>query len=276
MSYGPTPGDGRGNPDERPASGQQPADQGQTWVGPYGGQPGQQVPPGYGQPGYGQPGYGQPGYGQPGYDQPGYGQPGYGQPGYGAPGYGQPGYGAPGYGQPGYGQPGYGAGPYGPPPPSYLIWARIAAVGGVLFSLILGFPAALVAMNQARKVRPQWESGNQQAAVSASRKARTWAIVSTALDALGVVLLIVLIAGAAGSNSNFNNPAVVAASIKTQLQKRISNPSSQFYSPGVKVTSVVCTKTGAHTDQCVDHFSNGQTASEIAVISANGSSYATR
>jgi hypothetical protein len=249
MSYGP-PGEWQGNAYEQQGSGQQPADQAPAWTGQYGGEPGQQVPPGYG------PNYGQPGYGQPGYAQPGYGQPGYGQPG--------------------YGQPGYGAGPYATPPPSYLVWARIAAVGGALFSLILGFPAALVAMSHARKVRRQWEAGNQQAAVSASRKARTWVIVSTALDALGVILLIALIAGTGSSTSNFNNPAVVAASIKTQLQKRFSDPSSQFYSPGLKVTSVVCTQVGSHTDRCVDHFSNRTTASEIAVISADGNSYVTR
>lgn len=220
---------------------QPPAYQGQAWpAGPPGGEPAQPVPPGHGPPGYA------------------------------APGYGTSGYGAPGYGAPGYGAPGT----YGAPPPTYMIWARIAAVGGVLFNLILGLPAGMIAIHHARLVRKQWESGNQQAAVAASRKARTWAIVSTALDVLGIVLLIVIVMGSA-SSSNFNNPAVVAASIKTQLQKRISDPSSQFYRPGLKVTSVVCKKAGSNTDDCVDHFSNGQTASEIALISADGRSYHT-
>lgn len=189
------------------------------------------------------------------------------------PGYGQPGY-QPGYAATGYVTPGYGTSPYGAPPPTYLVWARIAAGCGVLFNLILGFPAGLVAMNHGRQVRQHWETGNQQAAFAASRKARTWAIVSTVLDALGVILLIVVISSAS-STSNFNNPAVVAASIKTQLQKRISDPTSRFYSPGLKVTSVVCTRIGTNTDRCVDHFSNGQTASEVAVISANGERYLT-
>lgn len=189
--------------------------------------------------------------------------------------FGQPGYGQPGYGATGYVTPGYGASPFGKPPPTHLIWARIAAAGGVLFNLVLGFPSALVAMSHARKVRQLWEAGDQQAAFAASRKARTWAIVSTVLDALGVIVLIVLIAQSASSNSNFNNPAVVAASIKAQLQKRISDPSSQFYSPGLKVTSVVCTPAGTNTDRCVDHFSNGQTVSETAVISADGDHYVT-
>jgi hypothetical protein len=182
---------------------------------------------------------------------------------------------SPGYSAPGYMAPGYGASPYGTPPPTYLIWARIAAAGGVLFNLILGFPSGLVAMRHARQVRQHWDSGNQQAAFAASRKARIWAIVSTGFDVLGIIVLIVIIAQSASSTSNFNNPAVLAGSIKAQLQKRISDPSSTFYSPGLKVTSVVCTPTGTNTDRCIDHFSNGQTASEIAVISANGERYLT-
>jgi hypothetical protein len=181
----------------------------------------------------------------------------------------QPGFPAAGYAPPGYG------GLHGKPPRNYLVWAYIAAAGGVLFNLILGFPSALVAIRQARQARQHWESGDQPAAISASRKARTWAIVSTVLDALGIVLLVVII-GTSSSASNFSNPAVVAASIKTQLQKLISDPSGQAYLPGVKVTSVVCTPAGTNTDHCVDHFSDGRTASETAVISANGNSYFTR
>jgi hypothetical protein len=194
--------------------------------------------------------------------------------GWTVPGGGEPPayYGPPGPQGPGYAMPGYGAAPPGAPPPTHLVWARIAATGGVLFSLILGFPAALVALHHGRKVRPAWETGNQQAALVESRKARTWSIVSTVLDALGLILVIVIIAGTA-SMSNFNTPSVVAASIKTQLQKRISDPSSVYYQAGVKVTSVVCTRAGAHTDSCVVHLSNGQTGSVTAVISANGDSY---
>jgi hypothetical protein len=68
---------------------------------------------------------------------------------------------------------------------------------------------------------------------------------------------------------------VVAASIKTQIQQRISNPSSQYYEPGVTLTSVVCTSSGTNIDHCIDTFSNGQTATETAVISGNGTSYTT-
>jgi hypothetical protein len=174
---------------------------------------------------------------------------------------------------PGEWQPGLGI-QYGNPPPRHLIWARVAMIGGVLFNLILGFPAGLVALRYARKVQPAWEAGDQAAAISASRKARTWAIVSTVLDVAGVVLLIALVAAAA--QPNYSTPSVVAASIKTLTQQRLSDPHSQFYAPGVKVTSVVCTRLTATTDRCVGHFSNGTTGTEIAVISGNGSSFVTR
>jgi hypothetical protein len=215
--------------------------------------------------------------GQPQQDQPQqslppvYGQPGYGPAGYPQPGYPQPGY-PPGYGMPA--APGFGSAPFGVPPRTHLAWARIAGFGGVLFNLIIGFPAGLVAIRYARQVRPRWEAGDLQGAASSSRKARKWAIASTVFDVLGVLLLVLIISSQA-TPDNYNNPAVVAASLKTQLQQRISDPSGQYYVAGLKVTSVVCTPAGVNTDHCVDHFSNGQSASETAVISDGGARYET-
>jgi Interferon-induced transmembrane protein len=250
MSYGQTPGGDQEYPaGPGPGYGAPP---------PYPGQPGASGPPGWDQ----------------GQQQPGYGQPGPGQPGYGQPGAGQPNYGQPGYGQPGYAQPGYGYVPPGPPPPNYKAWWITAAVCGVLFNLILGFPAALIGGRHGRKVAQQWATGDVQAAATSSRKARNWLIAATVLDALGLVLFIVLLTQS-GSPTSFNNPSAVATSIKTQLQQRISDPSSQYYEKGVTVTSVVCTPSGTNTDTCVDKFSNGQTASETAVISGDGASYTT-
>jgi hypothetical protein len=177
---------------------------------------------------------------------------------------------------PGYGQPGYGMPAPGPPPPSYRAWGTIAVICGVLFNLILGLPTALIGRRHGKKVAGLWASGDVQAAISASRKARTWLIASTVLDVIGLVLSVVIITQASTSRSNFSSPSVVAASIKTQIQQRISNPSSQYYEPGVTLTSVVCTSSGANTDRCVDTFSNGQTATETAVIAADGASYTTR
>jgi hypothetical protein len=114
-------------------------------------------------------------------------------PGYGTP----PGYGAPqGYGTPppyqGQAVPGasYGMGPVGSPPPSYLGWAIAAMIGGVLFSLLLGFPTGLAANRYARRVKRAWNAGDQQGALQASKRARTWSIISTVLDLLGLVLVI--------------------------------------------------------------------------------------
>jgi hypothetical protein len=186
----------------------------------------------------------------------------------------RPSFGIPGPQGLGYGVPGSSGLLPGNPPPTYRIWARIAGVGGVLFNLILGFPAALVALRYARQVVPLWESGNQPAAASASRKARTWSIVSTVLDGLGVILLIAIVAGSTASN--FSDPANVAASIKTQLEQRISDPSGQYYLPGVKVTSVTCKADGTDIDLCVIDLSNGQTLTQTATISSNGDSYQAR
>ena len=175
MSYGSTPGDGQPDYGEQQPGSVQPAPPPSPMPPPdqYGGAPGPPPPPSYPQPGYGQPGYGQPGYGQPGYGQPG-----------------------------GYFPPGYGAWPGGQEPPTHMAWIWVAAIGGVLFSLILGFPTAMIALSQARKVRPNWQAGNQQAAMTASRRARTWVIVSTILDILGVVLFVVIVAGSAHTSGS--------------------------------------------------------------------------
>ena len=179
------------------------------------------------------------------------------------------------YSQAGYGQPGYGMLPPGPPPRTYRAWGIIATICGVLFNLILGLPAALIGRRHGRKAAGLWASGDVQAAITASRRARAWLIAATVLDAIGLILSVALIAQASSSQSNFNNPSVVAASIKAQVQQRLSSPSSQYYQPGVTLSSVVCTSSGTNTDRCVDTFSNGQPATETAVISGNGTSYTT-
>lgn len=91
--------------------------------------------------------------------------------------------------------PSYGAPPgaYGKPPPSYRAWAITCIVCGVLFSIIVGLPCALVALHYSRKVQPAWNVGDQQGAAKASRRAMIWAIVSTVFEALGLILVITLI-----------------------------------------------------------------------------------
>jgi hypothetical protein len=110
----------------------------------------------------------------------------------------------------------------------------------------------------------------------ASRTARLWVILSAALDALGVVVIALVILGGIGSQAPFHSPSAVAASLKTVLQKRLSDPASRYYSPGVKVTSVVCTRAGTNTDTCTATLSDGRSASVTAVISEGGRKYVTR
>ncbi len=111
---------------------------------------------------------------------------------YWAPARSPQGYGAP-PDHPGAQPQGYGAplGSYGDePPPTYLPWGIIAVVGGLLFCLIGGVPSGLASTHFARQVIPRWQAGDQQGAREASKKARTWAIVATVLDVLGLVFVI--------------------------------------------------------------------------------------
>jgi hypothetical protein len=166
---------------------------------------------------------------------------------------------------------------YGTPPPAYRGWATAAIICGALFNTILGLPAALLARRQSGRVWTLWQAGDQQGAMKASRSARLWVILSTALSGLGVVVLVLVIAQTVTtSQSPFNSPSAVAASFKTLLQKRLSDPASRYYNPGVKVTSVVCRHAGTNLDTCTFALSDGRSASVTAVISDNGRRYVTR
>jgi Interferon-induced transmembrane protein len=174
MSYDTPEGRGGGQPMPPPP-------------GPYGTPEGQTTPPPgqYGTPeGQTTPPPGQYGtYGQP---TPPPGQYGtYGQPMPPPPDQ----YGT--YGS--YGSYGTPPGGYGKPPPSYRAWAITCIVCGVLFSIIIGLPCALVALRYSRKVQPSWTAGDQQGAAKASRRAMIWVIVATAFEALGLIFVISLI-----------------------------------------------------------------------------------
>ncbi|MBO0832449.1 MAG: CD225/dispanin family protein [Actinobacteria bacterium] len=84
-------------------------------------------------------------------------------------------------------QPGYGgyAAPGTQMPPAYRGWAVTCIVLGVFFSLILGMPFGIVANVYAGKVQRSWQMGDWQGALSASKQARTWAIISTIFIVLG-------------------------------------------------------------------------------------------
>jgi hypothetical protein len=159
-------------------------------------------------------------------------------------------------------------------PPTYRVWGIVAVVCGLLFNTILGGAAAYVGRRNSDSVIPLWESGNLDAAVEASRKARAWLIASGVLDVLGIIVVVIVIFTHT-SSSNFNNPSVVAASIKTVLQQRFSDSSGPYYVPGVTVTSVVCTPSGTDTDHCVIKFSTGAVVTKTATISGHGTRWTT-
>lgn len=82
----------------------------------------------------------------------------------------------------------------GPRPPDYRTWVIAAVIGGILFSVIAGAPAGLVALHYSRRVVRYWDSGDGQGAAGASRRARGWVIVSACSDLLGCLLVSVIIA----------------------------------------------------------------------------------
>ena len=91
-----------------------------------------------------------------------------------------------------YGVSPYAAGPsygsyQGAAPPDYRAWVTAAIIGGVLFSLIIGMPMALVARAQSRRVRSMSAQGDMQGAAKASRSARIWLILATVVEALGLI-----------------------------------------------------------------------------------------
>jgi hypothetical protein len=108
--------------------------------------------------------------------------------------------------QPGYGQP-------GSMPPTYRAWGMVALICGALLNLILGVPTAIVGLRSGGEVPRLWASGDVQAAVRASRKARAWLIASGVLDMLGIILTIVIYTHS--SSTNLTNPSAVAASVRT-------------------------------------------------------------
>jgi hypothetical protein len=112
-------------------------------------------------------------------------------------GYAPPGYTPPGGGY-GYNQPGRAAGPQ---PPTYL-------VGAILTTLFCCLPAGIVSIVYAAQVSSKYNVGDIYGAIEASKKARTWMIVSIVASLVLVGLWIVLaVATSSSSTTNqYNYP----------------------------------------------------------------------
>jgi hypothetical protein len=96
----------------------------------------------------------------------------------------------------------YGAGaPYGTgwgsqpekPPQTYFPYA--------VLSLLFFWPASIVSIVFASQVKAKWARGDYQGAVVASKRAKTWAIVSLVVGIVAVVLLLVLHRGTTGTSN---------------------------------------------------------------------------
>jgi hypothetical protein len=156
---------------------------------------------------------------------------------------------------------------------------RLQYLLGVAFGLVL-FSITAIALF-VRKARSQRNATMSygDAPEPPAPTYRVWIIGSAAVGAIGVVGIIVclaLLGYASGSQPNYNNPSVVAASIKALTQQRLSDQSGQYYEPGVTVTEVVCAPSGTSTDHCVVTLSNGQIVTTTAVILENGTAYRTQ
>ncbi|MFI0355839.1 CD225/dispanin family protein [Actinomadura sp. 9N407] len=82
-----------------------------------------------------------------------------------------------------------------PPPPNNLVWA-------ILTTIFCCLPAGVVSIVFAAQVNSKWQAGDYQGAMSASKNAKTWAIVAAVagliFSAIYAVFLLV-----ASSNSTY-------------------------------------------------------------------------
>jgi hypothetical protein len=89
------------------------------------------------------------------------------------------------------------------PIPTYL-WQSIVV------TLLCCLPAGVVAIVQASKVQSRQQYGDIQGALSASRNARTWCIVSLVLGLLAVGIFVALAAsGALDTETTYRNVGTV-------------------------------------------------------------------
>lgn len=105
-------------------------------------------------------------------------------------------YGAPPSGpQYGYG----GGGPQGTPPPNHLVWA-------ILSTLFCCLPLGIVSIVFAAQVNSKWTSGDAAGAQDASDKARKFALWSTIIGVVVIVIYIILLtAGALSMNASVDS-----------------------------------------------------------------------
>ena len=83
----------------------------------------------------------------------------------------------------------------GPQPPTYL-------VGAILSTLFCCLPAGIVSIVYAAQVSSKWNAGDYYGAQDASKKARTWMIVSIVVALVLSVLWVIAVASTGSSTGN--------------------------------------------------------------------------
>jgi uncharacterized membrane protein len=83
-------------------------------------------------------------------------------------------------------------GNFQPQPPDYRGWVTGAIIGGVLFSLIIGLPLAIVARRKSRRVSEMWQAGDARGAEQASKSARGWLIAASVIEVIGFIYVITI------------------------------------------------------------------------------------
>ena len=92
-----------------------------------------------------------------------------------------------------------GGGPQGSPPPNHLVWA-------ILSTLFCCLPLGIVSIVFAAQVNSKWTAGDAAGAQEASEKARKFALWSTIIGVVVIVLYIILIAaGALSMNASVDS-----------------------------------------------------------------------
>lgn len=105
----------------------------------------------------------------------------------------------------------------------------------------------------------------------------------------GLILGAIIGAASAGGTAPSASPAAVPAAssgpqgyqvasalqaaMRAQVNKRLSNPSGQYYAPGVHVSSLNCVEQARTAATCLIKLSNGVTQSDTVAISADGDEY---
>jgi hypothetical protein len=88
--------------------------------------------------------------------------------------------------------------PGGPPPPNHLVWA-------ILSTIFCCLPLGIASIVFASQVNSKWQVGDYAGAQDSSRKAKNFALWSTIVGLVGVVLYIIFIVAIGAGSTLYTN-----------------------------------------------------------------------